>query len=127
YKCLILRNFSFTKAQYQARILRPASGPANLATRHWTEAFFVIGFAPAKNCPGAARRRKVVKTSWDKAYSDYPGITHKVPTTYPQALALQSPPDRIILYPDRSEPLDVGVRAKSHTQVNRQIQANFTY
>jgi hypothetical protein len=52
-------------------------------------------------------------------------MTHKVPTSYPQAPTLQSPLDRIILYPYRSEPLDIGFCAKSQTQVNRQIQANF--
>jgi hypothetical protein len=85
----------------------------------------VIGFAPEKFCPGAARRRKILQTTWHKAYSEYPPFTHKVRTSYPQALALQSPRYRIILYPDRSEPLDIGFRAKSHTKVNPQNQAIF--
>ncbi len=90
-----------------------------------TEPFFVTGFAPKKNCPRASRCRKILQTTWHKAYSEYPPFTHKVHTTYPQALALQSPQYRIILYPDRSEPLDIGVRAKSHTKVNPQDQAIF--
>ena len=90
-----------------------------------TEPFFVTGFAPKKNCPRASRCRKILQTTWHKAYSEYPPFTHKVHTTYPQALALQSPQYRIILYPERSEPLHIGVRAKSHTKVNPQNQAIF--
>ncbi|WP_296234034.1 hypothetical protein, partial [Pseudomonas sp. UBA4617] len=90
-----------------------------------TEPFFVIRFAPEKLCAGAPKRRKILQTTWHKAYSEYPPFTHKVRTSYPQAIALQSPGYRIILYPDRSEPLDIGVRAKSHTKVNPQNQAIF--
>ncbi len=78
-----------------------------------------------KNCDGAANGRKILQTTWHKAYSEYSPFTHKVPTRYPQTLALQRPQYRIILYPDRSEPLDIGVRAKSHTKVNPQGQAIF--
>ena len=76
--------------------------------------------APEKNCPAASRRRKTLQTSGHKAYSEYSRFTHKVPTRYPQPLALQTPPYRIILYRDRDEPLDIGVRAKSLKKVNPQ-------
>ena len=114
-----------TKRQHPLRILSSTSGAANPPVAPSTEPFFVIGFAPEKNCPGAARRRKILQTTWHKAYSEYPPFTHKVRTSYPQPLALQSPQYRIILYPERSEPLHIGVRAKSHTKVNPQNQAIF--
>ncbi|SUD72255.1 Uncharacterised protein [Pseudomonas putida] len=114
-----------TKRQHPLWILSSTSGAAKPPAAPSTEPFFVIGFAPEKNCPGAARCRKILQTTWHKAYSEYPPFTHKVRTRYPQALALQSPQYRIILYPERSEPLHIGVRAKSHTKVNPQNQAIF--
>jgi hypothetical protein len=61
--------------------------------------------------------------AWDMAYSRGRLFTHKIPTSYPQLLALQYPPYRIILYADRSKPLHVGFCAKSQAQVDRQTQA----
>jgi hypothetical protein len=90
-----------------------------------TEPFLVPGPAPENFCLGAAWRRKIVQTSWHKAYSEYPLFTHKVRTRYPQALALQRPQDRIILYPQCSKPLDIGFERKSQTQLSTEIQALF--
>lgn len=81
-----------TKRQHLLRILRPAPGTAKPPGSPSTEPIFVIGFAPEKFCPGAARRRKILQTTWHKAYSEYPPFTHKVRTSYPQGLRLAKPP-----------------------------------
>jgi hypothetical protein len=62
--------------------------------------------------PRVARCRKILQTTWHKAYSEHPPFTHKILTSYPQALTLQRRPDRIILYLEHGKPLHVGFQPK---------------